>query len=249
MRKPIEKMRFRSIIILSVMLLSIGFSVAAQSHSNTPPKQGEKGRESDSKPMEIAEQFISKIEKQLLTADYSIELLTGTQRQQVVSGKLQMLGNCFRMTILSTEAAFDGKTLYMYQKETNELTLSIPTEEELLDVNPLIFARALLRASTIRFAANAKATATNVKTKSNPTASAAAEVVTLDVLPVNKGAGIQRIVIKMRKTDLAPLEIQIREQQEQTIIRFSQPSFSHTNPSTSSLFQLDYPSAWLNDLR
>ncbi|MCI7556495.1 MAG: outer membrane lipoprotein carrier protein LolA [Bacteroidales bacterium] len=197
--------------------------------------------------MEIAEQFISKIEKQLLTADYSIELLTGTQRQQVVSGKLQMLGNCFRMTILSTEAAFDGKTLYMYQKETNELTLSIPTEEELLDVNPLIFARALLRASTIRFAANAKATATNVKTKSNPTASA--EVVTLDVLPVNKSAGIQRIVIKMRKTDLAPLEIQIREQQEQTIIRFSQPSFSHTNPSTSSLFQLDYPSAWLNDLR
>lgn len=240
-------MRFRSIIILSVMLLSMGFTVAAQSHSNTPPKQGEKGRESDSKPMEIAEQFISKIEKQLLTADYSIELLTGTQRQQVVSGKLQMLGNCFRMTILSTEAAFDGKTLYMYQKETNELTLSIPTEEELLDVNPLIFARALLRASTIRFAANAKTTATNVKTKSNPTASA--EVVTLDVLPVNKGAGIQRIVIKMRKTDLAPLEIQIREQQEQTIIRFSQPSFSHTNPSTSSLFQLDYPSAWLNDLR
>ena len=247
MRKPIEKMRFRFIIILSVMLLSMGFSVAAQSHSNTPPKQGEKGGDSASKPMEIAEQFISKIEKQLLTADYSIELLTGTQRQQVVSGKLQMLGNCFRMTILSTEAAFDGKTLYMYQKETNELTLSIPTEEELLDVNPLIFARALLRASTIRFAANAKATATNVKTKSNPTASA--EVVTLDVLPVNKGAGIQRIVIKMRKTDLAPLEIQIREQQEQTIIRFSQPSFSHTNPSTSSLFQLDYPSAWLNDLR
>ena len=247
MRKPIEKMRFRSIIILSVMLLSMGFSVAAQSHSNTPPKQGEKGRESASKPMEIAEQFISKIEKQLLTADYSIELLTGTQRQQVVSGKLQMLGNCFRMTILSTEAAFDGKTLYMYQKETNELTLSIPTEEELLDVNPLIFARALLSASTIRFAANAKTTSTNVKTKSNPTASA--EVVTLDVLPVNKSAGIQRIVIKMRKTDLAPLEIQIREQQEQTIIRFSQPSFSHTNPSTSSLFQLDYPSAWLNDLR
>lgn len=240
-------MRFRSIIILSVMLLSMGFSVAAQSHSNTPPKQGEKGRESASKPMEIAEQFISKIEKQLLTADYSIELLTGTQRQQVVSGKLQMLGNCFRMTILSTEAAFDGKTLYMYQKETNELTLSIPTEEELLDVNPLIFARALLSASTIRFAANAKTTSTNVKTKSNPTASA--EVVTLDVLPVNKSAGIQRIVIKMRKTDLAPLEIQIREQQEQTIIRFSQPSFSHTNPSTSSLFQLDYPSAWLNDLR
>ena len=240
-------MRFRFIIRLSVMLLAMGFSVAAQSHSNTPPKQGEKGRESDSKPMEIAEQFISKIEKQLLTADYSIELLTGTQRQQVVSGKLQMLGNCFRMTILSTEAAFDGKTLYMYQKETNELTLSIPTEEELLDVNPLIFARALLRASTIRFAANAKATATNVKTKSNPTASA--EVVTLDVLPVNKSAGIQRIVIKLRKTDLAPLEIQIREQQEQTIIRFSQPSFSHTNPSTSSLFQLDYPSAWLNDLR
>lgn len=239
-------MRFRSIIILSVMLLAMGFSVAAQSHSTTPPKQGEKGRKSASQPMEIAEQFISKIEKQLLTADYSIELLTGTQRQQVVSGKLQMLGNCFRMTILSSEAAFDGKTLYMYQKETNELTLSIPTEEELLDVNPLIFARALLRASTIRFAANAKATATNVKTKSNPTA---AEVVTLDVLPVNKGAGIQRIVIKMRKSDLAPLEIQIREQQEQTIIRFSQPSFSYTNPSTSSLFQLDYPSAWLNDLR
>ena len=86
------------------MLLSMGFSVAAQSHSNTPPKQGEKGGESASKPMEIAEQFISKIEKQLLTADYSIELLTGTQRQQVVSGKLQMLGNCFRMTILSSEA-------------------------------------------------------------------------------------------------------------------------------------------------
>ena len=245
-------MRLHTIVILYSIMLFWGFHLAAQSHSNTPSAQEKKGG-SVSKPMEVAEQFLSKMENQLLTADYTIELLSGTQRQTVGSGNLQMLGNCFRLTIFSSVAAFDGKTLYMYQEEANELTLSIPTDEELLDVNPLIFARALLRASTVRFAANAKvATATNTKAsaKSNPTIAAmSSDVLTLDVLPANKSAGIQRIVIKLRKADLAPLEIQIREQQEQTIIRFSHPSFATPAPSTASLFQLSYPSAWLNDLR
>ena len=247
-------MRLHTIVILYSIMLFGGFHLAAQSHSNTPSAQEKKGG-SVSKPMEVAEQFLSKMENQLLTADYTIELLSGTQRQTVGSGNLQMLGNCFRLTIFSSVAAFDGKTLYMYQEEANELTLSIPTEEELLDVNPLIFARALLRASTVRFAANAKvATATNTKAsasaKSNPTTAAmSSDVLTLDVLPANKSAGIQRIVIKLRKADLAPVEIQIREQQEQTIIRFSHPSFATPAPSTASLFQLSYPSAWLNDLR
>lgn len=252
-------MRLHTIVILSAIMLFGGFNLAAQSHSDTPSAQEKKGG-SVSKPMEVAEQFLSKMEKQLLKADYSIELLSGTERQPVGNGNLQMLGNCFRLTIASSEAAFDGKTLYMYQESTNELTLSIPTEEELLDINPLIFARALLRASTVRFAANAKVataanaktakTATNATAKSNPTTAAmSSDVLTLDVLPANKSAGIQRIVIKLRKADLAPLEIQIREQQEQTIIRFSHPSFASPTPSTSSLFQLAYPSAWLNDLR
>ena len=245
-------MRLRSIVILLVIFLSFGmqtaFGESTKGGKTTSPT-------SASNPTEIAEQFISKIEKQLLTADYSIELLEGTQRQQVVSGNLQMLGNCFHMTILSTEAAFDGKTLYMYQEETNELTLSNPTDEELLDVNPMLFARALLRTSTVRFAANASkaanGTAANGKAKSNPilAAVAAAEVVTLDFIPINKAAGIQRFVIKLRKADLAPIEIQIREQQQQTIIHFSRQSFAPSSQPSSSLFQLEYPSAWLNDLR
>ena len=123
----------------------------------------------------------------------------------------------------------------MYQEETNELTLSNPTEEELLDVNPMLFARALLRNSTVRFAANAKNNTPNGE-------------LSLDFLPTNKDAGIQRFVLKLRKADLAPLEIQIREQQQQTIIRFSHASFS-PKASSSALFQLVYPSAWLNDLR
>lgn len=242
-------MRLRSIVILLVIFLSFGmqtaFGESTKGGKSTSPT-------SASQPTEIAEQFISKIEKQLLTADYSIELLEGTQRQQVVSGNLQMLGNCFHMTILSTEAAFDGKTLYMYQEETNELTLSNPTDEELLDVNPMLFARALLRTSTVRFAANASKAANgkaaNEKAKSNPIL-AAAEVVTLDFIPINKAAGIQRFVIKLRKADLAPIEIQIREQQQQTIIHFSRQSFAPSSQPSSSLFQLEYPSAWLNDLR
>ena len=108
-------MRVRSIIILTVMMLSMGFPLAAQSHSDTPSKQGEKEGVQPS-PQSIAQQFLDKVEKQLLTADYTIELLAGTQRQPVGSGKLQMLGRCFRLNILSTEAAFDGETLYMYQE-------------------------------------------------------------------------------------------------------------------------------------
>ena len=227
-------MRVRSIIILTVMMLSMGFPLAAQSHSDTPSKQREKEGVQPS-PQSIALQFLDKVEKQLLTADYTIELLAGTQRQPVGSGKLQMLGRCFKLNILSTEAAFDGETLYMYQEETNELTLSNPTEEELLDVNPMLFARALLRNSTVRFAANAKNNTPNGE-------------LSLDFLPTNKDAGIQRFVLKLRKADLAPLEIQIREQQQQTIIRFSHASFS-PKVSSSALFQLVYPSAWLNDLR
>ena len=85
------------------MLLSMGFSVAAQSHSNTPPKQGEKGGDSASKPMEIAEQFISKIEKQLLTADWR-KTIIDRRYVAVVEGEMEQEEGHIKSWLKDTES-------------------------------------------------------------------------------------------------------------------------------------------------
>lgn len=178
---------------------------------------------------ELTQQFLRKVEKQTLVADFSISTIEGAQHTPAGSGKIRMRGTCFTLQMLETEAAFDGKTLYVYQEDINELTLSAPEQQELLEVNPVLFAKALLSQATVRFSASQKDDKHWI----------------IDFVPNNKDAGIQRFVLKLRKSDLAPVEVLVREGKQTTKLSFRSAAFADSLPS----FKIQKQGAYINDLR
>lgn len=177
----------------------------------------------------IVQQFLQKIDQQTLSASFSITLVEGTNQQTAGAGTLKMRGSRFLLDMLGTEAAYDGKTLYVYQEDLDELTLSTPEAEELLDVNPVLFAKALMKAATIRFSAAQKDD----------------KHYYIDFVPTQKDAGIQRFVLKLRKKDLAPVEVQVKEGKQTTRVRFTDAAFGSDQPS----FRLQKKGAYVNDMR
>jgi len=177
----------------------------------------------------IVQQFLQKVEQQTLSADYSLVLIEGSNQQPAGNGVVKMRGPKFLITMLESEAAFDGKTLYVYQEDINELTLSTPAEQELLEVNPVLFAKALLKVSAVRFSASQKDDKAYV----------------IDFVPNDQSVGIQRFVLKLRKKDLAPLEVVVREGKQQTRVRFTNAAFSSETP----VFKLQKKDAFVNDMR
>ena len=121
------------------------------------------------------------------------------------------------------------RTLALFSEETDELTLSTPTHAELLEINPVLFARQLQRLSTVRF---------NASNKDN-------KRYLIDLVPNNQETGIRKFSIKLRKGSLIPEEITVNESSTTTTIRFSEATFDTMMPS----FVISKPGAFVNDLR
>ena len=173
--------------------------------------------------------FLTKIDNQTLTANFTITVTEHANQPISYTGKMQMRGDRFRLNMLGNEGAYDGKTYYLFSEETNELTLSTPTHAELLEINPVLFARQLQRLSTVRF---------NASNKDN-------KRYLIDLVPNNQETGIRKFSIKLRKGSLIPEEITVNEGSTTTTIRFSEATYDTMMPS----FVISKPGAFVNDLR
>lgn len=180
-------------------------------------------------PAEVTQLFLQKIEKHTLVAELSLSRIEGTQQTPLGNGKVRMRGEKFTLEMMDTEAAYDGKTLYVYRQDIDELTLSVPEQDELLDVNPILFAKALLSHATLRFSTSQKDD----------------KFWLIDFVPANQAAGIRRFVLKLRKSDLAPVEVLVREEKTTTRLVFSTSKFEDSVPS----FRLQKSGAYINDMR
>lgn len=63
------------------------------------------------------------------------------QVQAETSGKMYLQGDAFRLEYGTITAVYAAGTLTYYDKAEHTLTLSAPTQEELLQLNPLLFLR------------------------------------------------------------------------------------------------------------
>ena len=75
--------------------------------------------------------FLAMVQSHTLQSDFTMTLSMAQSQPVTYSGSLLMQGERFRLEMLSMEAAYDGKTLYLYQPETDELTLPVPETNEL----------------------------------------------------------------------------------------------------------------------
>ena len=159
----------------------------------------------------ILSSFLSNLETKTLQSDFTVTVAEEVNAPMNYPGSITMRGTCFRLTMFGLDAAYDGKTMYMYSGDTDELTLSNPTEQELTETNPLLYAKALVPVCNVteRAASDGKQT-----------------IVTLT--PKDQSIGINRFVLRVRNNDLMPLSVEIKEGKKTSTLKLKEPQFINT---------------------
>ena len=177
----------------------------------------------------ILTSFLANLEQKTLQSDFTVTVAEEVNAPMNYPGTLTMQGRQFAVAMAGLEAAYDGQTMYMYSAETDELTLSNPTEQELVEANPFLFAQALTKACTV----TEKSSSDGQQT-----------IVTLT--PKEQNTGINRFVLKVRNSDLMPLSVEIKEGKKTTTLLLTSPRFV----SAQQKYTLEpEPTTYVNDMR
>ena len=154
---------------------------------------------------------LANLEQKTLQSDFTVTVSEEVNAPMNYPGTVTMHGRQFLLTMFGTEAAYDGKTLYMYSGELDELTLTNPTDEELQQANPFLYAQALVGVCNTTERPN------NDKTQT---------IVTLT--PKDQSIGINRFTLRVRNSDLMPLSVEIKEGKKMTTLKMKNPKWVTT---------------------
>lgn len=171
--------------------------------------------------------FLSNLETKTLQSDFVVTVAEEVNAPMNYPGTLTMQGSLFKLVMFDLQAAYDGKTLYMYSAQTDELTLTNPTEQELIEANPLLYAKALVDACNI------------VERTTN-------DLTVITMTPKDQSIGINRFVLKVRTADLMPLQIDIKEGKKTSTLQFNKPQFITTKQEYILTPEKD---TFINDMR
>lgn len=178
---------------------------------------------------EVLTAFLDKLETTTLRSDISLSVADKHTQPFTHNGTMEMRGELFSINIFGTDAAYDGKTLYLYSEDTDELTLTTPTPDELTEANPMLFARALRLKSTARFAATSKD----------------ANTYNIEIIPDFREADVRKFVLRFAKNTFLPQRIEVVETTQTLTLLFRSPAFVTTPPVCT----ISHPEATLVDLR
>ena len=203
--------------------------------------------------------FLQTLADHTLRSDFVISISEDASQPMNYPGTITMRGDRFTLEMFDMEAAFDGKTLYVYSATTDELTLSTPTEQELMEANPFRYAQALSKVCTITEQPTAQQALTITLTPKDQSAgiqrftltlSRSCALQTAPQCATVGDAGVSPAVNKSEQTLTAqslwlPQQITIKEGKQLTTLRLTNPTYTADIPS----FTLTKPDAFLNDLR
>ena len=175
----------------------------------------------------ILQSLFAMLEEKTLVSDFSVSITDQQSQPMTYSGDLAMHGKQFKLSMFAMDAAYDGNTLYMYSEDMEELTLSIPTEEELTQTNPFLYAKALL-----------------------PVCEYAEKVVgdktQITLTPNDQSAGVNKFVLRVVTTSLLPSVVEIHENGGKiTTLRLNN---AHYTEEPKSLV-IEKKDEFVNDLR
>ena len=177
----------------------------------------------------ILSSFLSNLETKTLQSDFTVTVAEEVNAPMNYPGTITMSGNCFRLTMFNIDAAYDGKTMYMYSGDTDELTLSNPTNQELIETNPFLYAKALVNVCNVT---------------ERTTSDGAQTIVTLT--PKDQSIGINRFTLRVRNSDLIPLSVEIKEGKKTSTLKMKEPRFINTK--TEYVIKAE-PGTYVNDMR
>jgi len=187
--------------------------------------------------------FLANLETKTMQSDFTVTVAEEVNAPMNYPGTLTMHGELFRITMFGIDAAYDGKTLYMYSAETDELTLSNPLEQELIETNPFLFAKAMADVCNVT---------------EHTTADGMQTIITLtpqdpERLPDGTGRaasaekGITKFVLRVRNTDLLPLQVEIKEGKKTSTLKLKDPKY--VAPLSNYTIEATDFETFVNDLR
>ena len=183
----------------------------------------------------VLQSLLATLEQKTLVSDFTMTYtqspIANSQSPITYTGNLAMHGKQFSLSMFNMEAAYDGNTLYMYSDELEELSLSTPTEEELVQTNPFLYAQALL--PVCQYAEKVVGDKTQIiLTPTSPIA--------------NTQSPIAKFVLRVTTATLLPTMVEIHETEGPlTILRLNNARYTNETPS----FVIEKEGAFINDLR
>ena len=183
----------------------------------------------------VLQSLLATLEQKTLVSDFTMTYtqspIANSQSPITYTGNLAMHGKQFSLSMFNMEAAYDGNTLYMYSDELEELSLSTPTEEELVQTNPFLYAQALL--PVCQYAEKVVGDKTQITlTPTSPIA--------------NTQSPIAKFVLRVTTATLLPTMVEIHETEGPlTILRLNNARYTDETPS----FVIEKEGAFINDLR
>ena len=175
----------------------------------------------------ILQSLLATLEQKTLVSDFAISIAQQQAQPTTYTGDLAIHGKQFTISMFAIEAAYDGNTLYMYSDDTEELSLSTPTEEELVQTNPFLYAQALLPVCQY-------------------TEKAIGDKTQITLTPNDPSSEITKFVLRLTTATLLPTSIEIHEDGGQTTtLRLTNPQYT----DDTSSFVLQKEGAYINDLR
>ena len=183
----------------------------------------------------VLQSLLATLEQKTLVSDISVSIANQQSQPITYTGSLAMHGKQFTLSMFNMEAAYDGNTLYIYSEDLEELTLSSPTEEELVQTNPFLYAQALL--PICQYAEKVVGDKTLITlTPNNPSA----EEGDGNMLPISK------FVLRVATATLLPVSAEIHETEGNiTTLRLTKAQYSDNPPA----FIIEKEGAFINDLR
>jgi outer membrane lipoprotein-sorting protein len=177
----------------------------------------------------VLSSFLANLETKTLQSDFTVTVSEEVNAPMNFPGQITMQGDKFRLTMMAIKAAYDGKTMYMYSGDTDELTLTNPTEQELLEANPFRYAKALVDVCNV----TEKASQDGKQT-----------IITLT--PKDQSIGINRFTLHVRNADLMPMKAEIKEGKKISSLQLKEPKFV----SGAQQFEIvPEKSTFVNDMR
>lgn len=164
---------------------------------------------------------------QCVTAEF--ELSTGGGHD---TGTIILQGQKFKTTTSGTTIWFDGKTMWTYVHDNEEVNVSEPTDSQVARINPYSFLNMYKQGYDVAFGGS---TSTDY------------EVV---LTATNSKASIQKAILRIKRTDYTPLYVMMGTARAD--VEISVTSYKKTQKQPDATFRFDkqkYPKVEVVDLR
>ena len=191
--------------------------------------------QNDADAQRIIDSFLNLAHSNVITARFTVSVIEKNGVNSYTnSGTFTLKGNRFVLEMQEMKVWFDGKTQWAYQKSGNEVTITEPSVQELVQTNPMAILGNYRNKCNILFC----------KTSS--------EYWCIQLTPKsNKNEDIAEIEVQFLKTDGIPQSITVSQKNgTRTVLMLSQ--FQKNAKVSEQIFTFDakkYKDAYINDLR